>query len=219
MRILFGLLAALARKREPEPPTAEEMYDTELNYSIHVTPNHPPVIPQRKTLFISAGHSDAQPGAVGHGYTEAMIVLEFRDLVADALRNKGVTFDKDGFRRQNLPLSDAIREAKAHDVAIEFHCNAAASTTATGVETLSDPKHYPLCTKLNETVSRVLGIRNRGEKPENSGQHSRLGFISTGGGIIHELFFISNADDLRRYKQNKHELAQEIADVLAREVR
>jgi muramidase (phage lysozyme) len=29
MRILLGLLAALARKREPEPPTAKEMYQTE----------------------------------------------------------------------------------------------------------------------------------------------------------------------------------------------
>jgi lysozyme family protein len=28
MRILLGLLAALVRKCEPEPPTAEEMYDT-----------------------------------------------------------------------------------------------------------------------------------------------------------------------------------------------
>jgi hypothetical protein len=36
---------------------------------------------QTKTLFISAGHSDSDPGAVGNGHTEAGIVTQFRDLM------------------------------------------------------------------------------------------------------------------------------------------
>src|SRR5690554_4284596 len=64
---------------------------------------------QTKTLFISAGHSDADPGAVGNGYTEADIVLEFRDYLAEALRARGVEFRKDGEPGQNLPLARAWR--------------------------------------------------------------------------------------------------------------
>lgn len=36
-----------------------------------------------KTLFISAGHSDKDPGAKGNGYREADTVLEFRDMLAE----------------------------------------------------------------------------------------------------------------------------------------
>ena len=204
-------------------PLDDEMYALESEqcpcFSIHVTPEEPPAIPQRNSLFISAGHSDTDPGAVGNGLTEADVVLEFRDLLADKLRDMGVTFDKDGIRGQNLPLRDAIREAKQHYLSIEFHCNAAASSAATGVETLSHEKHFQFCNQINAVISRVLGIRNRGAKPENSGQHSRLGFISTGGGIIVELFFISNPDDVRKYQANKHTLVEELAMLIAREVR
>ena len=37
------------------------------------------MILQTKSLFISAGHSAPDPGAVGNGHTEADIVLAFRD--------------------------------------------------------------------------------------------------------------------------------------------
>src|SRR5690554_6315344 len=66
---------------------------------------------QTKSIFIAAGHSDADPGAVGNGFTEADIVLEFRDLVAIELRRLGMHFVKDGSPGENLPLRDAIRLA------------------------------------------------------------------------------------------------------------
>ena len=191
---------------------------------IHVTPNDTvqflePEPVQVKTLFISAGHSDVDPGATGHGYTEAGIVLEFRDLVAMELRDLGVAFNKDGERGQNLPLRTAISAAKNHDVAVEWHCNAFSNPAATGVETLCADPTNPLSNVLCATTATVLGIRNRGAKAEASGQHSRLGFVSTGGGIIHELFFITNSADLAAYHANKRQLAYEVAKVLADEVR
>ena len=174
---------------------------------------------QSKTLFISAGHSDADPGAVGNGYTEAAIVLEFRDYLAEALRARGVEFSKDGERGENLPLSRAWRMAAEHDIAVEFHCNAFSRPTATGVETLSQPEHMELGRAICEAVSETLGIPNRGAKTEGSGQHSRLAFVSSGGGIIVELFFISNPDDVAKYQRWKLQLAEVLADLLAEEVR
>lgn len=174
-------------------------------------------IMQTKSLFISAGHSDTDPGAVGNGHTEADIVTKFRDMVADELEGR-VKFDTDGRRGQNLPLSKAIDMAARHDVAVEFHCNAFSSPAATGVETLSAGHDYPLGEALCEAISDTMGIANRGAKGEASGQHSRLGFISRGGGIIVELFFISNPNDVAAYFRHKQALAQAVARVLIDEV-
>ncbi len=174
-------------------------------------------VTQTKSLFISAGHSHVDPGAYGNGYTEADIVLTFRDMVADALRGK-VTFAKDGDHGQNLPLSDAIAMAKVRDVAVEFHCNAFRDPRATGVEVLCGPEDSAFSERLSHAIALELGIEDRGAKPEGAGQHSRLGFISKGGGIIVELFFLTNIKDLNSYLKRRDRLAYRVADELIKVV-
>ena len=61
------------------------------------------------TFIISAGHSDKDPGAVASGVTEASIVVELRDLVADALRVDGHTVFTDGSDHINQPLREALK--------------------------------------------------------------------------------------------------------------
>lgn len=173
---------------------------------------------QTKSLFLSAGHSYSDPGAVGNGHTEADIVTVFRDAACDELDAKGVVYQRDGFKGQNLPLREAIKSAQRHDVSIEFHCNAFSDLSATGVETLSWDEDFPLAEGLCMAISDTLGIANRGAKGEASGQHSRLGFINDGGGIIVELFFITNPKDVAAYFQNKRALAQAVSRVLIDEV-
>lgn len=168
---------------------------------------------QRLSLFISAGHSDKDPGAAANGFTEAQVVLDFRDRLADYLREK-IYFTKDGERGQNLPLTVAANEAVAHDLAVEFHCNAFTNPSATGVETLSDQEHYPLGNKLCLAISNALGIANRGAKGEGSGQHNRLAFIKRGKGIIVELFFLTNQTDLNSYIANIDACVEAVGDVL-----
>lgn len=173
------------------------------------------ILAQTKTLFVSAGHSYKDPGAVGNGLTEADIVLEFRNMVADELRQQ-ITFSLDTSKEiENLPLREAVKMAVQHDVAVEFHCNASDNPRATGVETLSDERDFLLGNLICSTISKTLGISNRGAKNESSGQHSRLAFISDGGGIIVELFFLSNPDDLAAYFRMRYDLAAAVAGVLA----
>lgn len=167
-----------------------------------------------KRIFISAGHSDADPGAVANGRTEAAIVLEFRDLVAEKLEKAGVAFSRDSNANgRNMPLRDAVKMIGAGDLAVEFHLNAAASSSASGVETLSAAKDYVFCGELCAAISKFLGIKNRGAKPENSGQHSRLAFVQAGG-IIVELFFLTNRNDLAAYDAAKNDLADVVAGLL-----
>lgn len=176
------------------------------------------MLPQKKTLLLSAGHSNSDPGAVGtwqgSRITEAEIVLDLRNRIAAIMAMRGYDVRTDGKEDQNLPLSEAIKLAQQVDVAIELHCNAFHLPTATGVEVLTGGSHEGLSNQLTEVISATLGITNRGVKPEASGQHSRLGFISKGNGIIVELMFITNQYDLRRYHEHEDALADKLATVL-----
>ena len=173
---------------------------------------------QTKSLLTSAGHSNSDPGAVGNGYTEAEIVLDLRDDLKEALLQRGVVTRTDGGADLNLPLSESIKIAKEVDIAVEFHCNSFHKPSATGAEVLCHPKDATLAGKLVNAISEATGLFNRGVKGEGSGQHSRLGFISKGGGLIVELFFLSNPNDVKAYMDNKQAVVEAIADVLVEAV-
>lgn len=94
--------------------------------------------------------------------------------------------------------------------------NAAASKAAKGVEALSQGKDKVISQKLCKAVADVLGSPLRGDKgwkAENSGQHSRLAYVQHGG-IILELFFISNDAELQAWYDKKWLVAKAVAEVL-----
>ena len=178
-----------------------------------------------KSVFLSAGHSDTDPGATVHETRtvsavatrvlrkEADIGVAFRNMVAFYLQRAGVPFELDGAGRQNLPLKEAAARARYHPIGVEFHCNAAAALTATGSECLAGPKDMALAAALSAAIAKGLGIRDRGAKPENAGQHHRLAFVRAGG-IVVELFFLTNPDDLAAYDARCWLAASAVADVL-----
>ena len=167
-----------------------------------------------RSVFVSAGHGGSDPGACANGRREASIATEFRNIVAFYLARNGVAHAMDGDGALNLPLREAVKLASQHRIAVEFHCNAAASPAATGVETLSAPADTALGARICEAIAETLALRNRGAKPENAGQHHRLAFVQAGG-IIVELFFITNPDDLEAYDARKWLAGRAVADVLA----
>lgn len=167
-------------------------------------------------VTITAGHSNSDPGAVNGSDRESEIAQDMRNIVAHYLKSKGVAIRTDGEGRGNLPLSQAVKLIKGSNIAVEFHCNAAATKSAKGVEALSQTKDKVISQKLCAAVSSVMGNPLRGDKgwkPENSGQHSRLAYVSNGG-IILELFFISNDDELSIWKQKKWLIGKAVAEVL-----
>lgn len=178
---------------------------------VNAVPQHPP---QRTTVMLSAGHSDTAPGIATNGYKEADLVQFFRDDVSARLTHLGIKHALDGEPGENLSLHEAVRIAKGFEIAIEFHTNGG-GPGATGVETLSRAHNKPLGAELCRLTADLLGIPNRGAKPEDAGYHERLAFVSGGGGIIFELFFLSNANDLYQFKQHYVALAEAVADVIA----
>lgn len=169
-----------------------------------------------KPIVLTAGHSDIDPGAVGNGHTEANIARELRNIVASKLRAAGHRVITDGEPASNKPLKDAIALIPQGRVAVELHCNAASSPAAGGVETIALPRDKALAQRLSAAVARVLEIKVRGDRgwiDQSQSARGRLGYVSAGG-LILEVFFISNPAEMAVYQARKWLVAQAIADVL-----
>lgn len=167
-------------------------------------------------ITVTAGHSDAQPGAVRGDLTEAALMVELRDIVAHKLRERGHTVRTDGERRRNLTLVDAIRLIRGADVAVELHTNAVASSLASGVEVFSLPDRKPLAQRLAHAVADVLGTNVRGDsgwRDQGDSQHGTLGFVNRGG-LLLETFFLSNPTEVAAFQARKWLVADAIARVL-----
>ena len=170
----------------------------------------------KKPIVLTAGHSDVDPGAVGNGQTEASIARELRNIVASKLRGAGERVITDGEPASNKPLRDAIALIPQGRVAVELHCNAATSPAAGGVECISLPKDKALSQRLSGAVARVLELRVRGDGgwiDQSQSARGKLGYVSAGG-LILEVFFISNPAEMTVYQSRKWLVAQAIADVL-----
>ena len=168
-----------------------------------------------KSVLISAGHSESDPGAVGNGYKEAVLAEKMRDRIFDYLNNRGVTVVRDGTDGINDPLNKAIKLAKTVDLAIEIHFNAG-SPSATGIEALCHINKKVEAQKLCAAVASSLKLKLRGDrgwKDPSSGQHHRLGFCEAGG-IILEVCFISNSQDMNWYVSRKEEVAKYVANTI-----
>lgn len=184
-------------------------------------PNDEDHIPddRKKVVLVSAGHTNIKGkdrGAAAGGYIEGELAVTLRDAVADKLRRKGLTVTEDGSDGENEPLTRALELARKADIAVEFHWNAAASIAATGIEVLSKPKHKAFAQKLAGAIHEATGLKLRGEsgwKADNSGQHHRLAFCEADGLIV-EVCFITNKNDMNAYHGNYGKVVEKLADVL-----
>ena len=173
------------------------------------------------TFIISAGHSDKDPGAVASGVTEASIVVELRDLVADALRVEGHTVFTDGPDHVNQPLREALKLfVHKGAIAVEFHCNASSNPAARGVESIAlNGPYTKLCQRLSQAIAGVLGEPVRGDKGFIDPTKSARGKLAwcDAGGIIVETFFLSNPASLAKYKTEVNSVVKAIVEVLISE--
>ena len=167
-------------------------------------------------VTVTAGHSNSDPGAVNGKFKEAELVSQFRNAVAYYLREAGIQYKTDGVGTLNQDLNTAIKLIKGSSVAVEFHMNAAASKQANGIETIALPKDKKLAQDLSKAVADVFGSRLRSDNgwiDQSQSARGKLGFISNGGLIV-ELGFISNEDELARFNARYWLAAKAVAKVL-----
>ncbi len=167
-------------------------------------------------VTVTAGHSNVDPGAVSGKFKEAELVTNFRNAVAYYLKSSGISIKTDGVGTTNNPLASAIKLIKGSSVAVEFHLNAAGSSQANGIETIALPKDKKLAQDLSKAVASALGSRLRGNEgwiDQSQSARGKLGFINNGGLIV-ELGFISNEDEISRFNARYWLAAKAVADVL-----
>lgn len=172
----------------------------------------------QKTIFVSAGHGGGDSGAVSlDGWKEADLAQRLRNRIASDLRSRGCHVVTDGAEGENKALREAVALAgRNNGPSVEIHFNAG-PLSAHGVEALAHPECKVLSQELCEAVARILKNPLRGErgwKPADAGQHHRLAFCDAGG-IVLEVCFLSNADEVRAYLAHETEIAAALADVLA----
>ncbi|MGV3727719.1 N-acetylmuramoyl-L-alanine amidase [Hydrogenophaga sp.] len=170
-------------------------------------------------LTVTAGHGASDPGAVALDgkTTEAALMTELRDIVALKLRSMGHDVKTDGERWQNLPLVHALTLVPGADVAIELHTNAAAHPGARGVEVISLPAQKEMARTIARRIAHTLEIPVRGAGgwiDQSQSARGRLGFVRAGGLVV-EVFFISNPEELAKYLDRKYLVASAIAESLA----
>ena len=167
-------------------------------------------------VTVTAGHSNKDPGAVNGKFKEAELVSQFRNAVAYYLREAGIQYKTDGVGATNQNLNAAIKLIKGSSVAVEFHMNAAASKQANGIETIALPKDKKLAQDLSKAVADAFGSRLRGDNgwiDQSQSARGKLGFISNGGLIV-ELGFISNEEELFQFNARYWSAAKAVAKVL-----
>lgn len=167
-------------------------------------------------VTVTAGHSNKDPGAVNGKFKEAELVSQFRNAVAYYLREAGIQYKTDGVGILNQDLNAAIKLVKGSSVAVEFHMNAATSKQANGVETIALPKDKKLAQELSKAVADAFGSRLRGDNgwiDQSQSARGKLGFISNGGLIV-ELGFISNEEELFQFNARYWSAAKAVAMIL-----
>ena len=167
-------------------------------------------------VTVTAGHSNKDPGAVNGKFKEAELVSQFRNAVAYYLREAGIQYKTDGVGILNQDLNAAIKLIKGSSVAVEFHMNAATSKQANGIETIALPKDKKLAQDLSKAVADAFGSRLRGDNgwiDQSKSARGKLGFISNGGLIV-ELGFISNEEELFQFNARYWSAAKAVAMIL-----
>jgi N-acetylmuramoyl-L-alanine amidase len=175
-------------------------------------------------LIIGAGHGGTDSGAVGSGYIERDLAIEFRNLLVSELQKLSVPCITDP---DSNKLADSLVYFKSYfkpdSINVDIHWNAGPAA-ATGTEVLINTQATPfeklLGGKIAEAIATILNIKNRGLKTELQSARGSLAWIKQQGrNYIIEMCFISNKTDMDKYQAKKHELSKAMAIILSEAVR
>jgi len=204
---------------------AERLLYAYLDWTMRKIP--PPPQPDKPmTIIIDPGHgmSNRKPGvydsgATAAGYTEAGIVMDWANVLREALQSRGVKVIRTRIdERDPCPVGrrDDIARAYHGDRMISLHCNAA-NGTASGTETFyRGADDLPMAKRITDAVCKVLGTPNRGPKTESASQHASLAVMEFNKCWLLEIGFIDNhADRVKMLDPDLRRIACEaIADVI-----
>lgn len=175
-------------------------------------------------IFISAGHQPSikkkDSGAVGNGHIEGNLTVLMRDKVCKELDKLKMRYIKDS---DDETLQQYLNRIQTGDgsVVIEYHLDAAANPSAGGctgiIEEDGDRLDKAFAKELIDTTASILGVQNRGVKPESYTYHKRLALMKENGILcLVELGFITNKSDVDRLMNGMDLLAKRHAEIIVK---
>lgn len=168
-----------------------------------------------KKFVISSGHGKIVGGAVGfiNERAEAVKVVDrVYAILTNSYNGRGYRYHESTAQNQSQNLANIVNyhNSKDRELDVSVHFNSAAAT-ATGTECLYyDAKS--LSAKMSAAMAKALDVRDRGPK-----ERTELYFLrnTTKPAILLEVCFVSNKDDVAKYKANFERLCQAIAKTIA----
>jgi len=173
-----------------------------------------------RKIFLNAGHSLKDPGAVKGGIKESVINIQVRDYLVPLLK-------KYGFKVEIVPdelnLIQSVnwvnQRAKSlnNGLALSLHCNAGGGIGAECFYYAGSEESKKLAEKLLSGYCEELKMKNRGAKPDTATRFGRLGWIrdTKPWALLLEMGFIDNSNDLK-ILQNYQRVAFAILKGVAR---
>ena len=148
-------------------------------------------------IFLDPGHGGKDPGAVAAGYREKDIALNIAHMVGMILEEAGAEVRMSRERDVFVCLAERAMMANewGADLFLSIHCNSAASSAATGTESLvyaENGRANDLAGQIADRIGQDLHLTNRGVKvrPELAVLNS-----THMDAVLVETAFISNAQD------------------------
>lgn len=168
-----------------------------------------------KKFVISSGHGKVVGGAVGfiNERAEAVKVVDrVYAILTNSYNGRGYRYHESTAQNQDQNLANIVNyhNSKDRELDVSVHFNSA-TATATGTECLYyDAKS--LSAKMSAAMAKALDVRDRGPK-----ERTELYFLrnTTKPAILLEVCFVSNKDDVAKYKANFERLCQAIAKTIA----
>lgn len=128
------------------------------------------------TIYILAGHSSSDPGAISGGHKEADLTRDLRDRISAILPS--LNDDDDDNLSRTLAKLGVLPPSV---VLLDIHFNAA-KPSVSGSEAFVKKNASPLerlyADTLARTTSKILGIPNRGAKPEHVSPRGGWGYFT-----------------------------------------
>jgi N-acetylmuramoyl-L-alanine amidase len=168
-------------------------------------------------IALAAGHGANDPGAVRGSLVERDLMTQLRDITAVKLRDQGHTVRTDGERGSNWPLAKALTLIPGSDVAVELHMNAFGNPAARGVEVVARPSEKAWAQRIARGISDVLGSPLRGTGgwiDQSATARGKLAWVR-GGGMLVEVCFISNQQDMDAYLERYWLVASALAEAIS----
>lgn len=177
-------------------------------------------------IFISAGHGGFEngtldPGVVLPNTTEAVEMIQIRDLVVAELRSRNVeVLSVPDDLSADATLNWINARCRSTDVALEIHAGAFSEPSVRGSVVYyisqNDARRTQAELVMIALRRRVPQLPSRGVKPDTDSATGSLAFTRSVGcpSLLMEVGYLTNSDDLAIIQNQRRDLALGIADGL-----